>query len=156
MFLANILLALTWAALEGEISLFNIATGYALGYVVLAVLARGGVLPSTYQRKVRAAVSLAAFLFVEFITANVRMAVDVLRPRRHLSPGIVRVPLDAKSDAEILLLGTIINLTPGTIAVDVSNDRSALFLHVMHVRSPEAVRAEIKDNFERRVLEVLR
>lgn len=156
MLLANLLLAMTWAALQGEFSLANLVMGYVLGYLVLGALARGGVLPSIYQRKVRAAVALAVFLFWAFIVANARMAIDVVRSRRHLAPGIVRVPLDARGDYEILLLVTIINLTPGTIAVDVATDRSALFLHVMHVKSPDAVRAEIKSEFERRVLELMR
>lgn len=156
MLLANLLLAITWAALQGEFSLANLLIGFVLGYLVLGALARGGVLPSTYGKKVNAAISLAVFLFYAFIIANIRMAIDVVRSKRHLSPGIVAIPLDAKSDYEILLLATIINLTPGTIAVDLANDRSVLFLHVMHVKSPDEVRAEIKGDFERRVIELMR
>jgi multicomponent Na+:H+ antiporter subunit E len=156
MLLANILLAAAWAALQGELSLSNLVIGYLLGYVVLEALARGGVLPGAYSKKVRAVLSLAWFLFWALIAANIRMAIDVLRPSRALSPGIVRVPLDARDDYEILMLTTLINLTPGTIAVDVSNDRKSLYLHVMHVTDTEAVRAEIKGSFERRVLEILR
>ncbi len=156
MLLANLLLAMTWAALQGEFSLANLVIGYILGYLVLGALARGGVLPSTYGKKANALLSLAVFLFYAYIIANIRMAIDVVRSRRHLAPGIVGVPLDARSDYEILMLATIINLTPGTIAVDVANDRSVLFLHVMHVMSPDDVRAEIKGSFERRVLEITR
>lgn len=156
MLLANILLAMTWAALQGELSLANLLVGYILGYLVLGALARGGVLPSTYGKKVNAVISLAGFLFYAFIAANIRMAIDVVRSRRHLAPGIVGVPLDAQSDHEILLLATIINLTPGTIAVDVTTDRSVIFLHVMHLESPDDVRREIKQSFERRVLEIMR
>jgi multicomponent Na+:H+ antiporter subunit E len=156
MLVANLLLAFTWAALQGEFTLANLVIGFVLGYLVLGALARGGVLPSTYGKRANAVLSLAIFLFWAFIVANIRMAVDVVRPQRYLEPGIVRVPLDARGDYEILLLTTIINLTPGTIAVDVTSDRTALFLHVMHVASPEAVRAEIKESFERRVLEIMR
>ena len=75
------------------------------------------------------------------------------------SPGATRttlLPLDATDEHEILLLSTLINLTPGSIVLDVSDDRRALYVHVMHLTTPEAVRAEIKSGFERRVLEVLR
>ncbi len=156
MLLANILLAVAWAALQGYFSLSNLVIGYLIGYALLGVLARGAVLPSVYRAKVRAVISLAWFLLVEFIIANVRMAVDVLRIRSALEPGIVAIPLDAQEDYEILLLATLINLTPGTIAVDLSNDRTVLYLHVMHVSDPDAVRNEIKQSFERRVLDVLR
>src|SRR5262245_41530545 len=143
MLLANLLLAMAWAALQGELSLSNLVIGYLLGYAVLAALARGGVLPGTYHRKVRAVLSLAWLLFWALIVANIRMAIDGLRPGRALSPGIVRVPLEVRDDHEILMLTTLINLTPGTLAVDVSDDRESLYLHVMHVTTPEAVRAEI-------------
>lgn len=156
MFLANILLAIAWAALQGQYTLSNLLVGYGLGYVVLAALARGGVLPGSYRNRVRAVIALAWFLVRAFVVANVRMAIDVLRPRRVLTPGIVRVPLEVRDDYEILMLTTLINLTPGTIALDVSTDRKWMYLHVMHVSDPDVVRAEIKGSFERRVLDILR
>lgn len=156
MFLANVLLAVAWAALQGQLSLSNLIVGHVIGYVILAGLARGRVLPSTYRRKVHAVVSLAGFLFWAFVVANIRMAIDVVRPTRALSPGIIRIPLDARDEYEILLLCTLINLTPGTIALDVTDDRKALFLHVMHASDRQAVVDAIKNSFERRVLEVMR
>ena len=47
MLLGSILLALAWAALQGEITLANLLVGYVFGYVILALLAKGGVMPST-------------------------------------------------------------------------------------------------------------
>jgi len=41
MVLESILLALAWSALQGEISLGNLLVGYAFGYVILVLLARG-------------------------------------------------------------------------------------------------------------------
>lgn len=156
MLLGNIALAVAWAALQGEFSLAQLLLGYALGYALLAALARGGVVSSAYPKKVRAVLSLLAFLFKEFVVANIKMAIDVVGPTERIRPAIVRVPLDATEEYEILLLSTLINLTPGSIALDVTSDRSALYVHVMHLTTPEAIRAEIKSGFERRVLEVLR
>lgn len=155
MLLGNILLAFAWAALRGEFSLPELTLGCAVGYAVLAVLARGGVLSSAYRNKVRGVIVLGGFLLRQFVVANIKMAIDVVGPRRHIRPGIVRVPLDATDDYEILLLSTLINLTPGSIALDVESDKSALYVHVMHLTTPEAIRAEIKLGFERRVLDVL-
>jgi multicomponent Na+:H+ antiporter subunit E len=156
MLLGNILLAVAWAALQGSFSLTNIVAGYMIGYLILEALSRGGVLSPAYRKKVEAAFSLAGFLGREFVVANIKMAIDVMGPVRRLKPAIVRVPLDATDDIEILLLSTLINLTPGSLVLDVSDDRSALYVHVMHLTTPEAIRAEIKSGFERRVLEVLR
>lgn len=156
MLLGNILLAVAWAALQGEFSLRQLLLGYALGYILLVALARGGVVSSAYPKKVNAVLSLLAFLFKAFLVANLRMAIDVMGPTSRIKPAIVRVPLDATDEYEILLLATLINLTPGSIALDVTSDRRALYVHVMHLTTAEAVREEIKSGFERRVLEVLR
>jgi multicomponent Na+:H+ antiporter subunit E len=151
MLLANILLALTWTALQGELSLTNLTVGYGLGYVVLQVLTRGGVLPVRYLGKVGSFLGLFAFLMYELVLANVRLAIDVVRPQRSVCPAVVRVPLDVSSDAEILMLSALVNLTPGSIVLDVSEDRSVMYVHVMHMETPEATRREVKDGFERRV-----
>lgn len=155
MLLGNVMLALVWTALSGEFSLSNLAIGFVVGYVILAALATGGVVPCTYRDKVAAVFSLIAFLIREFLVANVKMAIDVIRPVRSLRPGIVRMPLDARSDYELLALTTLINLTPGTLAVDISDCRTVLYVHVMHVTTPEEACRAIKDEFERRVLRVL-
>jgi multicomponent Na+:H+ antiporter subunit E len=151
MLLANILLALAWTALQGTLSLANLAVGYLLGYIVLQVLTRGGVLPRRYLGKVGTFVGLFAFLVYELILANMRLAADVVRPTRTVRPAVVRVPLDVTSDAEILMLSALVNLTPGSIVLDVSEDRKTMYVHVMHIESPEKARDEMKTGFEQRV-----
>jgi multicomponent Na+:H+ antiporter subunit E len=49
----------------------------------------------------------------------------------------------------------LINLTPGSVALDVSPDRRTLYVHVMYIDTPDAARDEIKRGFERRVLDLL-
>jgi len=151
MLLGCILLALAWSALQGEITLGNLVTGYLLGYAILALLARGRVLPSTLAARTGHAAGLAAFFVRELLVANLRVAVDVLRPRTTIRPAVIGVPLDVTSDAEILLLSMLINITPGSVTIDLSEDRRTLYVHVMHMTSVEASRHEIKAGFERRV-----
>jgi multicomponent Na+:H+ antiporter subunit E len=154
--LGNVLLALTWAALQGEFSLATLLTGQVTGYVILAALTRGGVLPaSPYIGRVHRALALLAYFFAELVKANVRLAVDVATPSFHMRPGIIAVPLAATTDGQILLLSMLINTTPGSVALDVSPDRKTLYVHVMYMDSPDAARNEIKQGFERRVLDLL-
>ncbi len=65
------------------------------------------------------------------------------------------VPLDARTDGQIAVLSNLISLTPGTLSLDVSPDRRTLYVHAMSVSSPDVLRREIKEGFERRVLEAL-
>jgi multicomponent Na+:H+ antiporter subunit E len=156
MLLGNVLLAVTWAAFQGELSLANLLVGQILGYLLLLMLVQGGVLgPSPYIGRVHLAIGLAGFFLWELVLANMRLALDVATPRFRMSPGIVAVPLDVTRDSEILLLSILINLTPGSVALDVSKDRKVMYVHVMYMDSVEAARAEIKDGFERRVLRLL-
>jgi multicomponent Na+:H+ antiporter subunit E len=66
------------------------------------------------------------------------------------------VPLDAVSDLEIAVLANLITLTPGTLCLDVSEDRRTLYVHAMFVSEPDQVRREIKQRFERWILTLLR
>ena len=150
MLLGSILLALAWAAMQGEITLANLLVGYAVGYGVLAVLARGGVLPSTLMSRTAHGLGLAAFFAWELLLANFRVAGDVLRGNR-MEPAVVAIPLDITRDGEILLLSMLINITPGSVTIDLSDDRRTLYVHVMHMKSAEQTRQEIKGGFERRV-----
>lgn len=156
MLLGSILLALAWSALQGEVSLANLVGGYVIGYLILAFLARGGVMPGTLARRTRHAAGLAAFFVRELVAANLRVALDVLRPGLHIEPAVVAIPLDVRSDGEILLLSMLINITPGSVTIDISEDRRTLYVHVMHMRDPEATRREIKQGFEYRVRRVFK
>ena len=151
MLAGSLLLALAWAALQGEITLANLLVGYGVGYVILALLAKGGVTPATLVGRTTHAAGLAVFFGWELLLANVRVAADVLRPSTAIRPAVVAIPLDVTTDGEILLLSMLINLTPGSVTIDLSHDRRTLYVHVMHMDSPEASRREIKDGFERRV-----
>ena len=156
MLLGNLLLALAWAALQGEFSLWTLVTGHVLGYLILFALVRGGVLAtSPYVGRVHRIAGLAAYFFYELVKANLRLALDVATPSFHMRPGIIALPLDATQDNQILLLSMLINTTPGSVALDVSPDRKTLYVHVMYMDTPDAAREEIKQGFERRVLGVL-
>jgi multicomponent Na+:H+ antiporter subunit E len=150
MLLGSLLLALAWVALQGAITLENLLVGYAVGYGILALLARGGVMPATLASRASHAMGLAAFFAWEILIANFRVAGDVLRGDR-IEPAVVAIPLDVTSDGEILLLSMLINITPGSVTIDLSDDRRTLYVHVMHMTSADETRREIKNGFERRV-----
>jgi multicomponent Na+:H+ antiporter subunit E len=95
-------------------------------------------------------VQLAAFFAWELLLANFRVAADVLRGNQ-IEPAVVAIPLDVSSDGEILLLSMLINITPGSVTIDLSDDRRTLYVHVMHMQTPEQTRREIKDGFEHRI-----
>ncbi|MEX0702704.1 MAG: Na+/H+ antiporter subunit E [Planctomycetales bacterium] len=151
----NVFLAVIWALATEHVDATNLGVGFVLGYFVLW-FAQPAFGRSSYFRKVPQVAGFALFYVWEMVLANIRVAHDVITPTHHMRPGVIAVPLDAKTDAEITLLSMLITLTPGTLSLDVSADKSVLYIHGMFVEDPDAVRASIKERIERRVLEVMR
>ena len=151
-FLLNIILAFAWSALLGEFTTINFLAGFVLVYLMLWV-SQYVMETSSYFVKVRQIISLVFVFLWALIVANLRVAYSVLAPNSKMRPGIVAIPLDIEQDAEITLLANMITLTPGTLSIDVSNDKRVLYVHGMHVYDLEAFRREIKEGFERKVRE---
>ncbi|MDX1612974.1 MAG: Na+/H+ antiporter subunit E [Candidatus Promineifilaceae bacterium] len=155
MLLTNVLLALAWIALTGEFDPVNFVEGFLLGYVALWLMqpVAGS---STYFKRVRNAIDFILFFLWELLRANIRVAISVIGPSSRLRPGVVAVPLDVRSDLGITLLSNLITLTPGTLTLDISADRRVMYVHTIDLEDHEQFRRQIKQGFERRVLEVLK
>ena len=110
----------------------------------------------TWLRKLPKLLHFVGFYLKELLLANIRVAHDAVTPTHHMRPALLAIPLDAKSDFEILLFANLMTMTPGSVSVDISTDRRVLYLHVMYVEDAEEVRRSIKQDFERRVLRLLR
>lgn len=151
----NLSLALAWVAVTGDLTARNLLLGFVIGFLVLFFTAPIVGVP-TYVRKVFQVLNLALFFLWELLLSNLRVTFEVLTPGYQFRPGVVAIPLDARSDVEIMLLTAMISLTPGSLALDVSADRHELYLHTMYVNDPEEVRRQIKEGFEKRILEALR
>ncbi len=155
LFLSNVLLAVAWMALTGQFTETNFLLGYAVGYVILWLTQRTEA-STVYFTKMRQVTGFSLYFLWELVKANIRVAHDVLTPRHRMTPGIIAVPLDAKTDAEITFLANLITLTPGTLSLDVSEDKRVLYIHAMYVRDVYQFKREVKEGLERRLLEVVR
>ncbi|HVJ65159.1 MAG TPA: Na+/H+ antiporter subunit E [Bdellovibrionota bacterium] len=153
----NIVLAVFWASLWGELSLKFLLSGFVLAYFVLMMLERSGVIVNKfYGRKVWRAVGFFFYFVKELWTSSILVAIDVLRARPKARPAIVKVPLDLRDDAQIALFANVISLTPGTLTLDVSPDKQHIYIHAMFFdpSKREDFVAEIKNGFERRIREL--
>ncbi len=153
--LANLLLALAWLGVTGDFSLAGFHVGLLLGFLVLwllgDVVGAGG-----YVRRVLAAPKLVTLFARELTVANLRVARDVVRPRLLATPAIVAVELEARTDVEVLLLSILVTMTPGTVVVSVTPDRSRMYVYAMYAADHEETRRRISGTFERSVLAITR
>jgi len=156
LFLLNILLAIAWAAVTGSFAPATLLAGFAFGYAAL-LLAKPAFGPSAYHIGVWRAIAFLGFFVKELVLSSLRVAHDVLTPGYMMKPGIVAVPLRAKTDVEITVLANLISLTPGTLSIDVSRDRSVLYVHAMYdADDPDSIRRAITNKLETRVLRLFR
>ena len=150
----NLILAGIWAALAGSFSLFTLATGFVVGYAILWI-----VQPLTgatrYHFRVIAWIRLVVMFHYELIVSSFAVAWDVLTPAHRSRPDIIDVPLDVTSDAGILLVTNLISLTPGTLSLDVSEDRRTLRVHAMFADDPDEIRRTIKNGMEKWVIDAV-
>lgn len=151
----NLALALAWVGMTGAFNASNLVIGFIVGWMVLLVL-RGPRAMRSHLFRVWRAIELLAFFIWELLLANMRVAWDVVTPTHLMRPGVIAVPLDARDDLEILILANMVSLTPGTLSLDLSGDRTVLYIHAMYLHDRERITRAIKHGFERRLLEVMR
>ena len=154
-FLSNLLLSLIWVALTGTFTLLNFLFGFLLSFVVMWLISRDR-RESVYFTRGPKLIGFIFFFLYELVKANVQVAYDVITPSFYMKPGIIKIPLTAKSDLEITLLANLITLTPGTLSLDVSDDKKVLYVHAMYVKDKQKFIEGIKNGFEKRLLEILR
>ena len=151
----NLLLAVVWAMLTGTFTLGSLVAGYVLGFGALWVLRPLMGAPDGYFLRVIYWARLVAMFHYELVVSSASVLWDVVTPRQRSRPAIIDVPLSVRSDAGILLVTNLISLTPGTLSLDVSPDRTTLRVHAMFGEDPDAVRRQLKDGMERWVRDAL-
>jgi len=100
--------------------------------------------------------SLALLFLRELVLSALAVAWAVVQPKIGIRPALIAYPLTVTTDAQITLLANMITLTPGTLSVDVSEDRRTLYIHVLDMDSKEGLIGQIAAGFETRILEVTR
>jgi len=153
--LMNLLLSFIWVALTGSMYYTNFLFGYMIGFGILWLMNRNEA-DRGYFSKVPRIISFIFYFLYEMIKANVQVAYDVMTPKYFMRPGIVKYPMNAQTELEINLLSMVISLTPGTLILDISEDKKTMYIHVMYLQDPEKFVRDTKIGLERRLLEAIR
>jgi multicomponent Na+:H+ antiporter subunit E len=152
----NFLLALVWIFLTGDISWENLFEGLIISYVILFIV-RGALGRNKYFRKIPTIIKFFFYFLKELILANLMVAWDIITPTPKMRPGIIALDLDAKTNFEITMFANLITLTPGTLSLDVSEDKKTLYIHSLYIYGTvDEFKKSLKNGIERRFLEVTR
>ena len=160
-YLINIVLAIAIAYLLAD-SLIEPEAG-AIGLIALIIAIyivlwlSSWFYSKTHFRKVYKVGALLGYFIKELVLASLKVAYDIVTPDFSLKPGMVAIPLSAKTDLEITLLANMVSLTPGTLSMAISEDRKTMYIHSLYITDgKKSVIDEIKGGFERRIIEITR
>ncbi len=154
-FFLNILLSFVWVALTGHLNYSNFIFGYLLGFFILWLVERTGNNKEYFLRVPKIITFTIRFIY-DMLKANLEVTFDLITPKLYTEPGIIAYPLSATTDFEITMLSNIIALTPGTMVIDLSEDRKVIYIHVMYLKNKDKFIEELKENTEKKLLEILR
>lgn len=153
LFFTGPVFVLIWLAISGSYTVPNLLFGAVVAALSLGLIRhqikrgdRAGIRPL-------ATLSLALLFIKELALSAWTVAKLVVKPRMELKPGIFAYSLTVERDFEIALLANLITLTPGTLSVDVGEDRKTLYIHALDCRDVEATKRSIADGFERKIME---
>ncbi len=153
--LLNILLALAWMFLNGDLYFANFIEGFVISFIILWISSHA-TKSINYIKKIPKLISFIFYFLYELIVANLEVAYDIVTPRHMMKPSIIAVPTDAETEMEITLLANLITLTPGTLSLDVSTDKKIIYVHSMYTTNAQEFIEQLKSGLERKLLEVMR
>lgn len=149
----NMIIALIWMFLSESYTLITFLFGYIIGILLLTLLHR--FLPGKFYIKPVYKIIVLCLIFIrELILSNLEIVKFVYRKKNNFEPGIFALPIEVEKNWEITLLANLITLTPGTLTVAVSEDNTKLFIHAMHIDDIEDSINDIKNTFEKAIMEV--
>ncbi len=150
----TLLLAIVWTLLQNEVSAGMVVFGIILGIIIPRMTSIWW--PDTPKGfRLGKMVTYSILVMWDILVANVQVAWIVLSvPNSKLKPAWIVVPLELRQPEAITVLAGTITLTPGTVSADLSDEGHSLLVHVLHTDDPDAVLAEIKARYERRLKEI--
>lgn len=149
----SLLLLIVWLLMNNSVSAGQIL----LGAIFALLIPMGTSSMRKHQPTLKKPVTAVKYLLMlmgDIIVSNVEVAIQVLGPVRKITPGFIAVPLDITQDLPITLLASSISLTPGTVSIEVSEDKQWLYVHVLNLVDEAATIANIKQRYESPLKEI--
>lgn len=146
-------LVLLWCVLTGSVSFGNMLLGYIFGIVGLYIMRPflpGGFYLIPFLKVIR----LLFIFIVELLKANISVLKIVMARKIDIQPAFFVYPTELRKDWEISLLSLLITLTPGTVVVAVSDDKSKLYIHAIDFSDIDSEIEGIRTSFENAIKEI--
>ena len=131
-------LMLVWTMLWGNFSVANTVTGLLVALVITVLLPMPR-LPVEGRLHVGSMIRLAFTVAYYMVLASLQVAGVAISPGgAPLSAGL-RAQLSVKSDLVMALLLNTLTIIPGSVVLEIDQERRLAYVHVLDVGSPKAV-----------------
>ena len=147
-------LLVCWVLLMNDVSPGNLLLGFVLGTAIAFAVGEGLWLAPVRFGRPWLLLRLFAHVLYDIIVANLEVALLVLGPTKRLRPAFIEVPLDSTHEIALAALISIVSLSPGTLCAELSDDRTRLVVHVLHLQDEAALVALIKSRDEAPLMEI--
>jgi multicomponent Na+:H+ antiporter subunit E len=137
-------LAVIWVLLWGSASPANVASGLAIGGVLVVLvpgLRRRSGGPVTFRPL--AIARLVGYMLVVTVRSNVELTKEVLSRSSRIHTAVVGVPLPGCSDELLTLISNLLAISPGTMPLELRQNPIVLYVHILHLTDIEQVRRDI-------------
>ncbi|MFT8321345.1 MAG: Na+/H+ antiporter subunit E [Bacillus sp. (in: firmicutes)] len=153
--LINLLIGVVWMFLQDNWSVLTFFSGYLFGLLVFFILRR--FLPTPfYILTLFNVLKLMVVFILELFTSSIVVVRQIIRARINIAPGIFTVETDLEGDLEVSLLALLLNLTPGSVIMEISPDSKKFYIHAMDVPTSKNSVARSMQRFERAIKKVTR
>ncbi|MDO3410226.1 Na+/H+ antiporter subunit E [Saccharibacillus sp. CPCC 101409] len=153
--LLNIVIAFVWMLLMREMTVSGFIVGFLIGLLLMSLMRRFFPKPF-YPRKVWSCLKLLLLLLKELVVSSSAVIRQILKPKLDMTPGIFAYETKLNPGWELTLLCGLVNLTPGTLLLEVDPEENMLYIHAMHIEEAHGVEKHIRSTFERAIMEVTR
>ncbi len=131
-------LALVWVLLWGTLSVANIVSGLVIALMITLLLPLPPV-PVEGRVHLLSLLRLIATVAYYLLESSVQVAWLAVKPGPPPLTAVLRAHFAVKSDLVFALAVNIVNLTPGTIALEIDQARRVVYIHVIDVGSDRAL-----------------
>jgi multicomponent Na+:H+ antiporter subunit E len=96
-------------------------------------------------RRIWGLTALAIWTTGAIASASLQVARDIIKPTADFKPGVVIVPLYLRTPTQLAVWVSLINLTPGTLTIEISDDLKEAWVHSLYAGDPDALKQELRE-----------
>jgi len=145
LFFTHLLFTLLWAALLGAYDALTLLSGFALGLGLFHLTLNQS--SRRYRQRIFGLTCFSIFYLREILLSNLRIAADILRGRPRIQPGIIALNVGHLSPRATVVVANLITMTPGTLSLDIDDDKGFLYVHCLYLQDPSATRASMQQDY---------